>query len=380
MRLREQPYLEKLYRILVENVRDYAIFALDPRGYIASWNEGARLLKRYEAPDIIGKHFSIFYPPEDVAAGKPAFELVEAVRVGRFEDEGWRVRADGTRFWANVIITALHDENAELIGFAKITRDLTERREAELRNIEQARQLAATEAASRAKSEFLATLSHELRTPLNAIGGYAELLQLGLRGSITDGQRSDLERIRRSQQHLLALINDLLNFSRLEAGGVSYDEKPIALDDAAENVVTMLLPQAASKSLTLEYKPAAESVVALADQPKVEQILLNLVSNAVKFTESGGRITVWSERGAHDVKVFVRDTGPGIEPEAHEDIFEPFVQLGRTLTSSQEGTGLGLAISRQLARAMKGDLTVESAPGTGSTFTLSLPSATLPVS
>jgi signal transduction histidine kinase len=302
-------------------------------------------------------------------------ELEVATREGRFEDEGWRLRKDGTRFWANVIITTLRNEAGKVVGFAKVTRDLTERRAAEERAIADARRIAEVEVADHAKSQFLAAMSHELRTPLNAIGGYAELIELGIAGLITEQQRAYLSRIRGSQQHLLGIISDLLNYSRIEAGQMTYDVVTIPVHTVVESVLPLLEPQAAAKGIVLKRGPCPEGLTALADRTKTEQIVLNLLSNAVKFTPAGGRVTVWCAESADTVFIAVRDTGPGVPADKQAAIFEPFVQLGRSLTSPHEGTGLGLAISRDLARAMGGDVSVESADGTGSTFTLTLPRA-----
>ena len=365
---------QDLYRILVESVRDYAIFALDRTGHILTWNAGAQRFKGYTAAEALGQHFSIFYPAEEVAAQKPQYELVVAAREGRFEDEGWRIRKDGSRFWANVVITALIQPGGQVAGFAKITRDLTERKLAEEQAIADARRLASSEAANRAKVDFLAAMSHELRTPLNAIGGYADLLAMGLRGPVTEEQVQDLDRIRRSQKHLLAIINDLLNFSRVEAGHVNYTIAPVALASVIDTVMPMVMPQATAKGLTFRRGACADDAVARADFSKVEQVLLNLLSNAVKFTPSGGNVTVSCTAQADTACLVVQDTGVGIPAEKIPVIFEPFVQLGRSLTTSHEGTGLGLAISRDLARAMGGELSATSAPSRGTTFTLSLPS------
>jgi PAS domain S-box-containing protein len=366
---------EERFRLIVQTVKDYAIFMLDPQGNVATWNEGARRIKGYEGNEIIGRHFSTFYPYADLERGKPAWELEVAAREGRFEDEGWRIRKDGTQFWANVIITALFDTKGKLVGFAKVTRDLTERKASEERAIRDASRLAAAEAASRTKSEFLATMSHELRTPLNAIGGYAELIDMGVAGPISEEQRSYLMRIRNSQQHLLAIINDLLNYSRSEAGQVTYELGRVSLHDVVESALPMMTPQAQSKEIAVAHGPCTPDATAWADEQKVEQIVLNLLSNAVKFTPEGGRITISCAQGEDRGTITVSDTGPGIPADKFEAIFEPFVQLGRTLTSQQQGTGLGLAISRDLARAMNGDLAVGNAPGGGATFTLTLPRA-----
>jgi PAS domain S-box-containing protein len=401
---------EERFRLLVQGVRDYAIFMLDPEGRVATWNEGAERIKGYTAEEIVGEHFSRFYTTEDIAAGKPARQLELVQREGKHEEEAWRVRKDGSPFWASVLITALRSEDGELIGFGKVTRDLTERRAARERELEDARRIAAEEAArrtaerqaselrdlteqlrrqaveleerrreaeqaNRAKSEFLAAMSHELRTPLNAIGGYAELMELGISGPVNEQQREHLERIRRSQQHLLGIINDILNFSRIEAGQLSYDLDPFPVRRALESVAQMIEPQARGKELRIGVDGCGDGIVAHADAAKVEQILLNLLSNAVKFTAPGGAISISCREDGDVVAIAVRDTGIGIPADKLEAVFEPFVQVGRTLTSLREGTGLGLAISRDLARAMGGGLTVASAPGAGSTFTLTLPRA-----
>ena len=360
---------EERLRLLIHSVKDYGIIMLDPRGYVRSWNEGAQRIKGYTAEEIQGQHFSRFYPAEDVAAGKPARELEIATHEGRFEEEGWRVRKDGTLFWANIVLTPLRSDD-ELVGFVKVTRDLTERRAAQERAIADARRVAEAEAASVAKTEFLAAMSHELRTPLNAIGGYTELLEVGVAGEISTQQREYLVRIRAAQQHLLSLINNLLNYSRIEAGQITYDITPVALNPLLMRVCELIEVQAVTKGLTMSIAKCTDDIVALADRVKVEQIVLNLVSNAVKFTPRRGAITLSCGRKGDKVFVEVADTGPGIPQDKQTAIFEPFVQLGRSLTHVQEGTGLGLAISRDLARAMQGDVTLKSVPGQGARFTL----------
>ena len=227
-------------------------------------------------------------------------------------------------------------------------------------------------------------MSHELRTPLNAIGGYAELIEMGIHGPVTEAQRDALLRIQRSQRHLLGLINEVLNYARLEAGSVHFDLTTVGVLDALAVVETLVRPQVLAKGLALTVGPCDPQLSVRADAEKLRQVLLNLLSNATKFTDAGGRIAIAcaaADAGApaHDrepaVAITVTDTGLGIAPDQLERIFEPFVQVGRALHNPGEGTGLGLAISRDLARGMGGDLTVESTPGVGSTFTLTLPSA-----
>ena len=234
---------------------------------------------------------------------------------------------------------------------------------------------AEAERANRAKSEFLAVMSHELRTPLNAIGGYAELMEMGIRGPITPQQREDLRRVQTSQRHLLGLINEVLNYAKLETGSVHFDLADVPVRDALAAAEALVSPQARAKELALSVGPCPPAVAVRADPEKVRQILVNLLGNAVKFTDRGGRVDLACEEADGVVRVSVRDTGIGIAPEQLDRIFEPFVQVRADLTRTAEGTGLGLAISRDLARGMGGDLTAESTPGAGSTFTLTLPAA-----
>ena len=238
---------------------------------------------------------------------------------------------------------------------------------------------AESEHANRAKSDFLATMSHELRTPLNAISGYVQLLDMELHGPVTPAQRNALGRIGRAQERLLGLINDILNFARLEAGRVEYDVRETDVAEVVTEVAGLMEPQLSARELTLEVdligQPGAEAPHVRADRDKLAQLLLNLLSNAVKFTGAGGRVRIELGAHAHDgarAELRVVDTGIGISAEKQQTIFEPFVQLGRGLSSGVEGTGLGLAISRDLVRGMGGELTLRSVPGVGSTFCIEL--------
>jgi len=289
-----------------------------------------------------------------------------AVQAGKDYETELRLRnTDGTYCWFLARSRPSRDESGKVSSWLGIAMDIEERKQAE----EEAW------AASQAKSEFLASMSHELRTPLNAIGGYAELLAMGIRGSLNADQAQDVARIRRSQQHLLTLINDVLNFAKVDAGQAEYRLTAVPVDEALHDTESMIAPQIIAKGLKYSYRGGDKTASVLADPEKLQQIVLNLLSNAVKFTDPGGSIALSAKPAGKCIEISVADTGAGISPQKLEKIFDPFVQAERRLNQPVQGVGLGLAISRDLAHAMDGEITVESEVGGGSTFTLSLPRA-----
>ena len=264
----------------------------------------------------------------------------------------------------------LQEQAAELEAQTEELETSTQELSEQTKAAEQARETA--EAANRAKSDFLAMMSHELRTPLNAIAGYAQLMQLGVPEPVPAAHRDYLERIQMSQHHLLGVINSVLNFARLEAGAVEYQMRDVPVSALLDAVEPLIAPQAGAKQLGYTCVPCDRSLVVRADADKVAQVLLNLISNAVKFTPPGGEITLAAEAQGHRVAIQVRDTGIGVPLDKQRTIFDPFVQVDQSRTRTTDGAGLGLAISRELARGMGGDLDCQSEPGTGSTFTLYL--------
>lgn len=301
-------------------------------------------------------HRELLYEDHELTAGL----TITTVRIG----EGASAEL-GVTFTDITARLRAEDERAQLLAESQAARH-----EAEMARV-------AAEQANRSKSDFLAVMSHELRTPLNAVGGYAELLEMGVRGPVNPQQREDLRRIQASQRHLLGLINEVLNYAKLETGTVHFDLASVSMREALMGAESLVAPQALSKGLRLTTAECALEIAAEADAEKLQQVLVNLLSNAIKFTPAGGHLTLACIATDTHVLVTVHDTGIGIAANQHERIFDPFVQVRSDLTRPHEGTGLGLAISRDLARGMGGELTVTSAEGTGSTFTLALRRATL---
>jgi PAS domain S-box-containing protein len=375
LRAREQALREgeERFRLVIEGVRDYGIFALDTEGHVTSWNTGAQRIKGWRSDEIMGRHFSVFYPG-DQARERSMRNLADAVSEGRVEDEGWRVRKDGTRFWANVVITALYDEAGALRGFSKVTRDITERRRAE-EALEIARQEAET--ASAAKSLFLSRMSHELRTPLNAILGFAQLLELD-RSADAVQDRGSVDHILRAGRHLLALIDEVLDIARIEAGKLGLSIAPTLLPAVIDEAVGLSRPQAESRGVTILCDATGLPPIA-ADPRRLLQVLLNLLSNAIKYNRDGGMVILRAQRCGERVRIEVTDSGIGVEPEQAGQLFQPFTRLGAAAARS-EGTGLGLSLSRALVEAMEG--TIGYAPREdgreGACFWVELPVSRLP--
>ena len=360
---------EERFRLLVSAVKDYAIFMLDVDGRVASWNAGAERFKGYQAEEIIGQPFSRFYTPEDLAKNKPAEELRMAAAEGRVEDEGWRVRKDGSRFWANVVITALRDPQGNLLGFSKITQDVTERKQTQEALMEAKEE---AERSNKFKDQFLSTMSHELRTPLNAVLGFSDLLTEERYGPLNERQQRYVTHIHTGGKHLLRLINDILDLSKIEAGRLQLAIESVPVDGSFAEVIDTLRPLADKKSQSLVVNTTPDLSVR-ADTTRFKQILMNLLGNAIKFTPEGGKIELTAQQLGEIVRVEVRDSGPGIPVEEQQRIFEAFHRL-RQSEKGAEGTGLGLAITRRLVELHGGHLGLESQSGQGSCFYFTLPS------
>ncbi|HEV7302421.1 MAG TPA: ATP-binding protein [Tepidisphaeraceae bacterium] len=372
----------ELFRLMIDGVRDYAIFMLDPLGHITTWNSGAERIKGYRAEEIIGKHFSQFYPQEDVAAGKPQRELLIARQQGKYEEEGWRLRKDGGTFWANVLITALFDAAGELRGFSKVTRDVTQRKEAErilLESKEQAERLAreaeqardAAEHANRAKEQFLAVLSHELRTPLTPILATVSLVER--RPDLPEELRVEIGTLRRNVELEAKLVDDLLDMTRIARGKLSLHAEVVDGHDLVRLSLQLVQKEIEAKGLDLLLSLRAKHHELWADPTRLQQVLANLLQNAVKFTPEGGNITVRTSNDGDKLNLVVMDTGIGIEPDVLPRLFNPFEQGERTVTRKYGGLGLGLSICKSIVEMHHGTLTAASeGTGTGAKFTVTL--------
>jgi PAS domain S-box-containing protein len=356
--------------LLVATVRDYAIFLLDPTGRIVSWNAGAEHIKGYRAEEVIGREFSLFYTEADREREHPRHELEIAAREGRYGEEGWRVRKDGSRFWASVVITALHDPSGHLTGFAKVTRDLTERRLAEEDLRAANRRLAAT---NMELDRFASVAAHDLREPLHTVAGFTELLRAELGDQLGERHAGYLDQLAQAARRMNDLVDDLLEFARASSGAVR--PAPVRVDVATVvNAVRAELGAAiARRGVRLDVE-LAQGTVVLAQDRDVNAILRNLMSNAVKFAApEDPHVVVRSVRvdGAWQVEVI--DNGIGIDPEHRPQVFHAFHRLHSA--AEYPGTGLGLAIAQRVVERHGGTIGVDSSIGAGSRFWFTLPAA-----
>jgi PAS domain S-box-containing protein len=354
---------EARFRLLVDAVKDYAIFMLDPTGRVATWNEGAKRINGYEASEIIGQHFSRFYPEEDVRGGKCERELEIATREGRFEEEGWRLRKDGTKFWTNVLITAVHNGAGELIGFTKVTRDLTERRRLQEEQIS----LARAQEAIRLRDEFLALASHELKTPLTVLQIQLDSLR-SHPGSSDPKLATKLDRAARSSDRLTRLVGSLLDVSRLATGKFSLEPRPFDLVDSMGRLIDFMRPAAAAAGCELSLTSAGP-LAGVWDQLRIEQVVTNLVANAIKYA-AGAPIEVDVRGDGVDATIKVRDHGPGVPAGEHDRIFGRFERAEGI--GHHGGMGLGLYLAREIVEAHGGTITARDAEGGGALFEVHL--------
>lgn len=353
---------EERFRLLVDGVSDYAIFMLNTHGTVISWNAGAEKNTGYTAAEIIGHHFSIFYPPDVIASGWPEDELRFALRDGRFEDEGWRLRKDGTRFWSSVVITALYNGQGQHRGYAKITRDLTERK-----------RISALEDESRRITAFLAMLGHELRNPLAPIANAMTILQLP--NAKPDSIRLASEIIERQVKQMTRLVDDLLDVGRITSGKVHLEFEAVDLRGVLMEALEAVEPMIKAKRHVLHLEFDESELWVRGDRARLIQIVSNLLNNAAKFTQSGGRIELILKRRGSNARILVKDNGPGIKAKVLPHVFGLFVQGEQEASRSLGGLGLGLSLVQQLVIMHGGDVEVRSDPPTspGAEFLVQLP-------
>ncbi|MDO8452436.1 MAG: ATP-binding protein [bacterium] len=350
---------EERFGLLVKGVQDYAIYMLDPDGFIVSWNEGAERIKGYKSEEVIGKHFSIFYPKEDVDSGKPWDTLEQARLEGRAQDEGWRVKGDNTRFWANDIFTALLDERGNLRGFSKVTRDRTEARELDAR-----------------KDEFISIASHELKTPLTTLKGYTQILENQFKKLKSEKSLTYLDKMDGQIDRLNKLVSELLNVSRIQMGKLELQKEEVDIDNLVKEVSEDMRHSTQIHKIEVAAKSGRKLNI---DKDRFSQVLVNLINNAIRYSPQGKKICVYCELKGTEVVISVKDFGVGIPKEQQKHIFERFFQASNLRKEGLGGLGLGLYISCEIVKEHGGKLWVKSKIGKGTTFYVSLPSPTIRV-
>jgi PAS domain S-box-containing protein len=356
---------EERFRLLVGGVRDYAIFMLSPEGVIESWNEGAQLIKGYRAEDVIGRHFSMFYRPEDLQADLPGLELRTALASGRAEQEGWRVRKDGSLFWANVVIAPVYDAGRRLRGFAKVTRDMSERR-----------RLEELENSSQRMNEFLAMLAHELRNPLAPIRNAVTVLQL--EPAPSPMVRSSRDMIDRQLTHMTRLVDDLLDVGRMTTGKVRLKKERLLYNQVVARAAEAVRPLIDARHHRYVADIPSGDIHVVADGTRLAQVIQNLLTNAAKYTPPSGEIRLTVRVEGTQLITSITDNGVGLSPASIGQIFELFAQGDGPASSKDGGLGIGLTLAKSLVEMHGGVLTAQSpGAGLGSTFSFTVPNAGL---
>jgi PAS domain S-box-containing protein len=371
------------FRLLVESVTEYAIYMLDPSGRIRTWNVGMQRIKGYTAAEVIGQHFSLFFTPEDIQRGKPATMLETATREGKYQEEGWRVRKDGTRFWAHVLLTALYEANGELRGFVKVSRDMTEQkradeqreqlreREHELMQEREAR--AQMEAALQIRDTFLTILAHELRTPLTSLLGNAQLLlrRVQREGILSEREQRNVQVIVDQAARLNKMVELQLDMSRLHTGKLRIEHAPVDVGAVARRVVEEFLPTATAH--TVAYVGPDGPLLVEGDELRLIQVIQNLVQNAIKYSPAGGAVQVQAEQRDTTIHLAVLDEGIGIPDAELSQLFQRFYRASNIDEHQISGLGVGLHIVKELVTLHGGTVNVVSEAGRGSTFSIILP-------
>ena len=362
---------EERLRLMIEGVKDYAIIMLDPNGQVTSWNVGAQRIKGYHADEILMKSFIMFYTPEDIAAGKPHYELAQALTNGRYEDEGWRVRKDGSRFWASVIITPLYNADGAHIGFVKVTRDISERRQAEeqLRelNADLLRRTTELESSNKELEGFSYSVAHDLRSPLRSVDGFSKYLLEHTTDRLNAQERDYLQRMRKAAQRMGRLIDDLLNLARI--GRLPMNSVSVDLSAMAEEIAGELRRREPDRDAVFEIEPG---MTVLADRELLRIALQHLLENAWKFTSKReqAHIAVGVRRQDNSLEYFVQDNGVGFDMAYVDKLFQPFHRLHTEDEFS--GTGIGLALVQRIIERHGGHVRAEAVEGQGATFLFSL--------
>ncbi|HEX5738840.1 MAG TPA: ATP-binding protein, partial [Hydrogenophaga sp.] len=356
---------EMQFRLLIDGVRDYAVYMLDPDGYIQSWNKGAELMKGYSAQEVIGQHYSIFFREEDRKEGLPAWQLQRALLHGRTEEEGWRIRKDGSAFWANIVINPIVQADGSVAGYSKVTRDMSDR--ARLHELEHSLQH---------MNEFLAMLGHELRNPLAAMQNALFLLQS--EDAPSARQRMSRDVLDRQLTQLSRLLNDLLDAGRLTSGKLHIRTARVGFKAVVNDAVEAIRPRLNERLQILDVHLPHEAIWVNADEIRLYQVLQNLLSNASKFTPEGGRIRLRGAVADGRLYVDISDNGIGMAPSTLDKVFTLFAQADAQENDPSAGLGIGLALARSIVELHGGKISAESAGlGKGSTLSFELPNATL---